>query len=116
MASIWRLGGGECLHTLTITSMEKAVTASSHVDGECLDQSTDRSRIGAMRRKAQTQSARTWRFREGFRAALSDIRIGATMLCRKCSSAVISRQKFRQSRMKRLSGDSDVRPVCSARM
>lgn len=94
--------------------MEKAVTASNHVDGECRDHKADRRRIGATKRKAHTHNARICRFRDGFRAALNDIKIGATILCKKCSNAVINRQKFRHNRIKRLSGDNDVRPVWSA--
>lgn len=69
--------------TLTMTSIENAVTANSHVDGECRDQSADSKIIGATNKKAQTHSARMCRLRDGFRAALSDIRIGATILCKK---------------------------------
>lgn len=97
-----------------MTSIENAVTASNQVDGECRDQRADSKMIGATSKKAQTHSARMCRLRDGFRAALSDIKIGATILCKKCSNAVIKRQKLRHNRMKRFSGDSDVRPVCSA--
>lgn len=100
--------------TLTITSIENAVTASNHVDGECRDHRAVNKIIGATKRKAQTHKARMCRFRDGFRAALNDIRIGATILCKKCRSAVINRQKLRHNRMNRFSGDSDVNPVCSA--
>lgn len=94
--------------------MENAVTANSHVDGECRDQSADSKTIGATKRKAQTHKARMCRLRDGFRAALSDIKIGATILCKKCSRAVINKQKLRHNRMKRFSGESDVSPVCNA--
>lgn len=94
--------------------MENAVTANSHVDGECRDHKADNRRIGATKRKAQTHKARMCRLRDGFRAALNDIKIGATILCKKCSRAVINRQKLRHNRIKRFSGESDVSPVCRA--
>lgn len=100
--------------TLTMTSIENAVTASSHVDGECRDQRAVSNKIGAINRNTQTHNARMCLFRDGFRAALNDIKIGATILCKKCNRAVINRQKLRHNRMKRLSGESDVSPVCSA--
>lgn len=100
--------------TLTMTSIENAVTANSHVDGEWRDHKADNKTIGATSKKAQTHNARMCRLRDGFRAALSDIKIGATILCRKWSSAVIRRQKFRHNRMNRFSGDNDVSPVCNA--
>lgn len=97
-----------------MTSIENAVTANSHVDGECRDHRAVSKTIGATRRKAQTHKARMCRFRDGFRAALNDISIGATILCKKCNKAVINRQKLRHNRIKRFSGDNDVKPVCSA--
>lgn len=97
-----------------MTSIENAVTAKSQVDGECRDHSAESKIIGATNRKAQTHNARICRLRDGFRAALSDIKIGATILCKKCSNAVINRQKFRHNRMNRFSGDSEVSPVCRA--
>lgn len=96
--------------------MEKAVTANSHVDGECFDHSIHNKTTGASNRNRHTHSARICRLRDGLRAALNDIRIGATILCKKWSSAVMSKQKLRHNRIKRLSGVSDVRPVCSAKM
>lgn len=111
------LDGGSALPlTLTMTSIENAVTASNHVEGAWRDHNADNRTIGATSKKAQTHRARMCRLRDGFRAALSDIKIGATILCKKCSSAVIRRQKFRHKRMKRFSGDSDVSPVCNASM
>jgi hypothetical protein len=44
--------------TLTITSTEKAVTASNHVEGVCRDHKTVSSVIGAITKKIQTSRAR----------------------------------------------------------
>lgn len=97
--------------TLTITSTENAVTASSHVEDECRCQRYVSNDMGAINRKAQTDRARKCRLPDGFRAALSDISIGDTILCKKCNNAVESNHKFRQRRTKRFSEDNDVRPV-----
>lgn len=104
----------EKMFTLTITSIENAVTANSQVDGECRDHNADNNRIGATNKNIQTHNARICLLRDGLRAALNDIKIGATILCKKCSKAVINKQKLRHKRIKRFSGESDVRPVCKA--
>lgn len=48
--------------TFTITSTEKAVTANSHVDGECFVQSTVSKAIGATSRNRHTSNARACLF------------------------------------------------------
>lgn len=114
------------------------MTANNQVEGECLAHNIDNNITGAINRNAHTISARaclflkkkkkqnTFRYKqnvynsdnishlEGFLAALSDIRIGATVLCKKCKIAVTNKHKFRHSRMNLLSGEREVSPVCKA--
>lgn len=102
------------LHTFTTTSTENAVTANNQVEGECLLHNAFNKHRGAMTRKAHTVKARKCLLRDGLRAALNDINMGETILCKKCSKAVIKRHRLRHKRTKRLSGDNEVKPVCKA--